>query len=78
MTREYQLILDAQKELNKAVWAGDLKYADEGNFDDLETRDKFVMTQIAITLKALEKYVSKVRPIQNNRRVIKQKKNIFN
>lgn len=77
MTREYELILDAQKELNKAVWAGNLKYADEGNFDDLETRDKFVVKQIAATMKALERYISKTRPFQNGKR-IKRKKTIFN
>jgi len=77
MTREYEIISEAQKELSKAVWAGGLTYADEGNFDDLPTRDKFVMQKIAETIKILEKYISKTRPIQNNKRVSRKKKNLF-
>lgn len=68
MTPQYKLITDAQAELNRAVWAGGLTYADEGKFDDLEARDKFVMKQIGETIKVLEKYISKMRPVQNNRK----------
>lgn len=73
MTREYPLIEEAQKELQKAIWAGGLTYADEGEFDDLETRDKFVMKQVAATIKALERYIAKTRPVQNGLRHKKKK-----
>ncbi len=71
MTREFEILESAQNELRKATWAGALQYADEGNFDDLKIRDEFVIKQVGEAIKLLEKYVSKVRPVQNNRRRVK-------
>jgi hypothetical protein len=73
MTKEYSILQDAQKELNRAIWAGGLTYADEGKFDDLETRDKFVMKQVGETIKILEKFIAKTRPVQNGLRHKKKK-----
>ncbi len=78
MTREFDVLQAAQAELRQAIWAGGMEYADEGNFDDLETRDKFVIEKIAGTIKNLELYIKKTRPIQNNKRVAKRTKTLFN
>jgi hypothetical protein len=78
MTNEIQVLQEAKKELFSAVWAGELKYADEGSFDDLETRDKFVLEKVAATIKHLETYIRKTRPVQNNKRVTRKKKSLFN
>lgn len=77
MTPQYNLLTEAQTEFNRAIWAGNLTYADEGKFDDLNTRDEFVAKQIALTIKKLQKYLIKTRPLQSNKRIIKKKKTIF-
>jgi len=78
MIREFDVLKAAQSELRQATWAGGMEYADEGNFDDLAARDKFVMEKIACTMKNLELYIKKTRPIQNNKRVNRKKKTLFN
>ncbi len=78
MTREFTVLQEAAAELRQAVWAGGMEYADEGSFDDLRARDKYVLERIAGTIKNLELYIKKTRPIQNNKRVAKRKKTLFN
>lgn len=78
MTREFEVLQSAQSELRQAIWAGGMEYADEGNFDDLAARDKFVIEKIACTMKKLELYIKKTRPIQNNKKVNRNKKTLFN
>ena len=78
MTREFDVLQAAKSELDRAVWAGGLEYADEGNFDDLAARDKFVLEKIAHTIKKLELYIKKTRPIQNNKKISKRRKTFFN
>lgn len=75
-TREFEVLQEAKEALRKAVWAGSMEYADEGNFDDLRARDKFVLENVGETIKILEVYIRKTRPIQNNKRLPKTK-NLF-
>lgn len=79
-TPEIHLIAEAKKEIDKAMWAGDLQYADEGNFDDLKARDKYVMECVTNAIKTLQQYQAKIRPIQTGKRLRKrpgQRKTIF-
>jgi len=73
MTPAYEQLQRAQQELNRAIWAGGLQYADEGDFDDLEARDKFVTKQVGEVLKILDVYIRKTRPVQSNKRRPKPK-----
>lgn len=78
MTREIQVLLEAKKELDRATWAGQLEHGGFGHFDDSKTRDKFVIEQVGNTIKALELFIKKVRPAQNNKRIDRKKKTLFN
>lgn len=76
MTNEFKVLQEAQESLRRAVWAGCLEHP-YPDFDDHATRDKFVTEKVGETLKILDVYIRKTRPVQNSRHRSKPTKTLF-